>query len=291
MTAYRPARVARLDWVPAGGLTYALRIWGRDEAPPLLMLHGTQDSSATFQFVVDHLADRWRIIAPDWRGHGRTDRAPGYWLHDFVGDLSALAEGLFGDRAVPIVGHSLGGNIAGIYAGLRPARVSHLISLDGFGPLVDQVPVDPRDLLSRHLDGPPARGKRLYPDAARMGRRLTEKNPSLDPARAEWLAQEASEAVEGGRRWLYADGYRRSLPSLRDLDEWGRIWAGITAPVLWVESGHRRPNAPVGLPQEMERRAALIPNLRRVSLPGTHHNLHHDEPERVARLIEDFLAP
>ncbi len=287
---YRPKRMARLRQLSLGRIGYSLRVWGDETARPILMLHGTQDCSATFQFVVDHLSPDWQVIAPDWRGHGFSDRADSYWFHDFVGDLSLLVDVLFAGRPVPVIGHSLGGNIAGIYAGLRPDRVSRLVSLDGFGPLVDHVPVDPLALFRSFLDTREPQAPRRYPDLEAMAARLVKANPALDLARARWLAQESSAELPGvGRRWLFVDGYRRSLPSLRNTAEWHKIWNQITAPVLWVESGNNWPNAPINHPEELDRRAAQLSNLRRVKLAGTHHNLHHDAPERVAREIEAFL--
>lgn len=73
------------------------------------------------------------------------------------------------------------------------------------------------------------------------------------------------------------------------MEQWGKIWAGIRVPVLWISSSDVRPHAAVNIPGEMERRAELMPNLRWVSMPGTGHNLHHDEPGLVAGLIEKFV--
>ena len=289
MTVHRPSRS---ETRTIRGLSCHIRRWGRADAPPLVMLHGARDSSVTHQFVVDALRGDWQVIAPDWRGHGHSGRAESYWFHDLLGDLSALMEDLFGQAAVPVVGHSLGGNVAGIYAGLRPDRVSHLISLDGFGPLVDHVPVDPLTLLRAFLDsGQPVRLGRTYPDDAAMAERLQAANPRLSGPQARWLAEHSSAAEpDGQRRWLFAEGFRRSAPSLRNVAEWGRIWGAITAPVLWLQSEDTRPNSPVRFPDEMDRRAALVPNLKRILLNGTGHNLHHDEPARTATLIEDFLT-
>ena len=62
----------------------------------ILFLHGTQDSSITFQFVVEHLRDDWCVVAPDWRGHGHSQWvSQGYWLHEFVADLDVLVDALF----------------------------------------------------------------------------------------------------------------------------------------------------------------------------------------------------
>src|SRR5918998_3344695 len=138
-----PNAPSTCETVTIRGLSYNIRRWGRKGTKPILMLHGTRDSSITFQFVVDRLQCEWEIIAPDWRGHGLTERAHSYWFHDFVADISSIIDLLFPTQAVPLVGHSLGGNVAGIFAGLRPGRVSHLISLAGSGPLPNPLPVDP----------------------------------------------------------------------------------------------------------------------------------------------------
>ena len=127
------------------GVTYNIRIWGDAEAPPLFLVHGMRDSSATFQFLVDSLQKNWFIIAPDLRGHGGSDRAStGYWFHDFVADLDVTLHSFADRQPVPVVGHSLGGNVATILASLFPHRFSHIVSLDGFGPLVCDLPVHPK---------------------------------------------------------------------------------------------------------------------------------------------------
>ena len=278
------------ETVAIRGLSYNIRRWGKKGAKPILMLHGTRDSSITFQFVFDQLEGEWEVVAPDWRGHGFTERAHSYWFHDFVADLSAILDLLFPARAVPLVGHSLGGNVAGIFAGLRPERVSHLISLDGFGPYANHLPVDPVALLCRFLDVDEREG-RAYPDLSAMTVRLQQANPRLTRSQAAFLAEHSSRTGHDGRRyWLYTSSFERSIPTFRNLEEWGLIWARITAPVLWVLSDDQRLNAPVRDPEEMARRSALMPHVELRQVPHTSHNLHHDEPAQVAQLIEAFLA-
>src|SRR6516165_822812 len=130
---YLPRKASSGFFLDLRGLRIFVRSWGT-EGEPLILLHGGQDASPTFQFMVDCFERDWRIFAPDWRGHGKSERAPqGYWFPDYIADLDALLEALFPGRPVPLVGHSLGGNAACIYAGLRHERVSRLVSLDGFG--------------------------------------------------------------------------------------------------------------------------------------------------------------
>ena len=102
------------------GLRYHIRSWGDNDAPKLFMLHGWMDVSASFQFTVDALKGDWHVLAPDWRGFGLTDWAPAdYWFPDYVADLDVLLNLLSHDEPATIVGHSMGGNIAGLYAGAR----------------------------------------------------------------------------------------------------------------------------------------------------------------------------
>jgi len=74
------------------------------------MLHGWMDVSASFQFVVDALRRSWRVLAPDWRGYGLTDRAQAdcYWFPDYLADLDQLLDALLPDEPVALVGHSMG---------------------------------------------------------------------------------------------------------------------------------------------------------------------------------------
>ena len=90
--------------------------------------------SASFQFTVDELDKDWYVIAPDWRGFGLSDWAPqGYWFPDYVADLSAIINIISPDVEISLVGHSMGGNIAGLYTGVYPEKVQKLILAEGFG--------------------------------------------------------------------------------------------------------------------------------------------------------------
>ena len=64
---------SRSRFVPIRGLSYHVRTWGDPAARKLFLLHGWMDVSASFQFLVDALADDWHVLAPDWRGFGLSE--------------------------------------------------------------------------------------------------------------------------------------------------------------------------------------------------------------------------
>ena len=130
------------------GIDYHVNEWGDPSNRLLLMLHGWGDAGSTFQFVVDELTADWFVIAPDWRGFGRTTgRAASYWFPDYLADLDALLAIYSPDNPAAILGHSMGGNIAGLYAGVFSDRVEKFINVEGFG-LADRDPEDAPDELS-----------------------------------------------------------------------------------------------------------------------------------------------
>ncbi len=110
---------------------------------PLVMVHGWMDVAASYQFMVDAFSDAFAagrtIIAPDWRGFGQTfpghaaSQVDNYWSADYLADLDFLLDHYAPGQAVDLVGHSMGGNVAMLYAGVRPARIRKLVNLEGFG--------------------------------------------------------------------------------------------------------------------------------------------------------------
>ena len=184
---------SRSRFLDVRGLRYHVREWGDASAPKLFLLHGWMDVSASFQFTVDALARDWHVLAPDWRGFGLSQWTPGgYWFPDYIGDLDALLDRLCADEPARVVGHSMGGNIAGLYAGIRPERVSKLVLAEGFGlprTVPDQAP-------GRYLKWLDANGEapalRPYADFDEVAARLKANTPGLGDERARFLANRLS---------------------------------------------------------------------------------------------------
>jgi len=279
---------------PVRGLRYHVRRWPSPGAPKMVLLHGWMDVSASFQFMVDALRGKWDVYAPDWRGYGLTEweKADSYWFPDYIADLDFLLEKLVPEEKTNLVGHSLGGNVATLYAGVRPRSVAKLINLEGFG-MAPTAPGQAPKRYARWLDelrDPP--GLRPYADFEALADRLQKSNGRLTRERAEFLALHWGREDGNGGVVLRSDPAHKIVnPVLYRYEEVRACWNEVSAPVLWVDAAQSGTLQRLGLTpaQHAERRAAFR-NLEYVTVPDAGHMLHHDQPEAVARLVEQFLA-
>ena len=291
-------QASRSTYLPVRGLRYHIREWGEPGAPILFLFHGWMDVSASFQFLVDALRERWHIVAPDWRGYGQSARstdAPGvesYWFADYVADLEAIVDHYQPDGQVTLVGHSLGANVVCLYAGIRPERVRRVVDLEGFGMSASKASQAPRRY-ARWLDELKDKPRmNTYASVEDVAARLQKTNPRLPADKAAFLAQHWSSRNAEGRWEILGDPAHKIInPQLYRLDEVMEIWRRVTAPVLHVEAVDsptlKAIAGDVPLP-EFKARFAAFPDFREVLIAEAGHMLHHDQPEQVAALIEDF---
>ncbi|MGW7103375.1 alpha/beta fold hydrolase [Streptomyces sp. NPDC054838] len=111
------------------GRTLSYRDFG-GPGRPLLALHGGLSEGMAFTGLADALGETWRVIAPDQRGHGDSDRAPDYRRAGYVADAVALLDHLGLDAPVAVLGYSLGGLNACHLAAAHPGRVAALVNVD-----------------------------------------------------------------------------------------------------------------------------------------------------------------
>lgn len=291
-----PVKNSRSEFIQLRGLRTHVRHWGEPDAPVLFMLHGWMDVAASFQFVVDNFSRDWHVIAPDWRGFGLTERVRGdcYWFADYLGDLDALLHHYCPDQAVTLIGHSMGGNVAGIYAGVRPHRVAKLVNLEGFGLAATQPAMAPARYAKwlDELREPPT--MRSYETIDGVVERLMKTNPRLAPERAQFLAAHwAAPNADGQWEILGDPAHKITGATLYRVDEVMACWEKISAPVLWVEAKEsdlwRWMGGRDKVRAELDRRRAAIPSVKTAVINEAGHMVHHDQPELLARLIEDFL--
>ncbi len=303
---YQVRRPARSEFTPVRNLQYHVLQWGEAQSalPPLVLMHGWMDVAASWQFMVDAFSPAFvqgrTIIAADWRGFGLTE-CPGhdnYWFPDYLADLDGLLDHYAGEQPVDLVGHSMGGNVVMLYAGVRPQRIRRLVNLEGFGMPASKPEKAPKryaqwmdELKSLH------RGElalKSYDDAAGVARRLMKTNPRLGEDKAQWLARHWARPNVLGKWEILGDAAHKIVNAqLYRVDEVLAAFAAITAPVLSVEASHNQ------MEQwwegkytlaEFHERLKSVPQLQQALIEDAGHMLHHDQPEQLARLIENFLA-
>ena len=301
---YRALRQAQSNVISIRGLNYHFWSWGEASLrPPLVLLHGWMDVGASYQFLVDALAqaegfERW-IIAPDWRGFGRTDtpQADTYWFPDYLADLDALLDLVMPAATHPqidLLGHSMGGNVVMSYAGLRPGRIRRLVNLEGFGMPRTQPQQAPKRLLQwlDQLKTPPT--LRSYDSVQDVAARLQKNNPLLTADKAAWLAPHWSQQKADGRWHILGDPAHKLVnPVPYQVDEVLATWKLITAPLLWVEGDQTDVAAWWGqryTKAEFHERLATVAEVQKLQLSPCGHMLHHDQPEALAQRLAAFLG-
>ena len=303
---YTPTRPSISRQLPIRTLNYHVRQWGEPTAgtAPLVLLHGWMDVAASYQFVVDAFSDRFAqgrvIIAPDWRGFGHStlpSPCDHYHFADYLADLDLLLDTCVGDQPVDLVGHSMGGNIAMMYAGVRPARIRRLVNLEGFGlPATrpEQAPARYAKWIDeiKQLHGGD-KALKTYDTAEGVAQRLMKTNPRLPPDKARWLAGHWARPGVDGRWTILGEAAHKVVSAhLYRVDEALAVYRAIEAPVLSVTASDD------SLAQwwqgrftlaEHRARLAHVHHVEHAELADAGHMLHHDQPEAVARLIEAFL--
>lgn len=283
--------VSRSEFIRVRGLRYHLRRWGNDSAPKVFLLHGLLDVSETWQPVVEDLLPRFQVLAPDLRGFGYTEwPRDGYWFPDYIADFEALADHYSPGAPLLLVGHSMGAQIASLYAGLRPERVHKLVCLDGLFLPDMETTLAPKRFRAWLDDLKVLPPPKTYPSFEDLAARVRRRHPELSAEHALFVARCWGREDGNGRILLCADP-KHSLrgPGLYRVEESLAIWRDVTAATLFVDAG-RSPFAQALAREEAQRRRACFRNRREARIePGT-HMLHFSAPQDTARVIREFLA-
>ena len=299
---YQARRASRSEFVPIRNLRYHVRTWGEPGAGkvPLVMVHGWMDVGASWQFVVDALADDHYVVAPDWRGYGLTQSpaADNYWFPDYLADLDFLLDHYSPSAPVNLVGHSMGGNIAMLYAGSRPLRIHRLVNLEGFGMAATRASQAPAryakwmdELKALHRGELALKG---YDSVDGVARRLMKTNQRLGQDKADWLARHwARQDADGQWRILGDAAHKITNASLFRVDETLELYKSISAPTLSIEASDNsldqwwKGNYTLA---EFHERLKSVPGVEQAKVADAGHMLHHDQPQQLAELIQKFLV-
>ncbi len=233
-----PSKTSRSTFVRIRDADYHLREWGDPDAPLIVMLHGWMDVSASFQFLVDALAGDWHVVAPDWRGFGRTS-----WSRPAATGCPSTLRDLDARPRARVVG-ALG------QARRAQPRRQHRDDVCRRPTRADRAARQPRRTRHGRRRGRQGAGaarevarRAARPaDACRTIRRrrrsrlvCARRTLACREDRADFLAAHWSEPTDDGRFRILGDPAHKVVnPYLYRADEVVACWAAIIAPVLWI---------------------------------------------------------
>jgi pimeloyl-ACP methyl ester carboxylesterase len=258
---------------------------------PLFLLHGWLDAGATFQFLVDALQKDRAIVALDWRGFGLSQwAADGYFFHDYIADLDELLEQVSPFAPARILGHSMGGNVASLYAGVRPERVRCVINLEGFGlarTSPKEAPARMRKWLDQKRKPTTERGYNSFEQLIAV---VQFRYPRFSPQTAAFVARVWAVTDEDGHLRLAADPRHHWVnPLIYRREDAEATWAEIRAPMLMLLGEKSDYLQRLGNDGTLEGLRRAFPGAQLATIPDTGHMLHIERPDLVAPPIEAFL--
>ena len=277
-------------WTSPDGLRLHFRDYaGPTDRPPILCLHGLTRNSRDFADFAARYAGEWRVIAPDFRGRGESDRdpqpkryAPAVYAADIVGLLDMLQV-----RQAVFVGTSLGGLVTMVIAAKTPRRIAGTV-LNDVGP-----ELDPRGL-ARIADyvGKPVRFDDWNAAAAALAQRHSAAHPNYRAMDWDRYARRICRERDGGIIFDYdmaiADNFRAARPAPA-VDAWPHFHALSGAPLL-ILRGQLSDLLAASVAQAM---VEAHPNAQLVTVAGVGHPPDLAEPEAVAaidRLLQSVAA-
>jgi pimeloyl-ACP methyl ester carboxylesterase len=285
--AVEPERVGTIESI---GLQLSYLEWGDPDAPPVVMCHGMWDHARSFAVLAPLLAEHFRVIAIDARGHGDSNWADAYaWPCDVVDIVNVLR---WVGRPVCLVGHSRGGGQATDAARALPELVRKVVNIDGFGPppLSEQdLPTPARcvEFLDARRRASQRQRWRPYESLDQLVERRSAQNPRLSKRWLRYFVFHGARRDEDGWRW-------KSDPFMAHVfGPWRPEWIApgyvtLKVPMLAIMGSEEDTWGP--LPEEIvAARLATVPNLTRVTIEGAGHFVHMERPAETARAILDYL--
>ena len=264
--------------------------WGNEGAPTMLLVHGIHDHCRTWDDIALSFADDFHVVAPDLRGHGDSQwlQGSGYHYLDYIYDLHQLVHQA-NLAPVVLVGHSMGGSIAALFAGVYPELVDRLVLIEGIGLWSAMMPPVPaHERIREWVDSTralAARSPRRYEDLSEAYHRMQEANPQLDDEQALHLTVHGSNQNEDGTfSWKYDNYTYNFAPGGVSSEDTIELWQRITCPVQII-------NATQGYEHRIGQDDTLqyFKHSELAKVPGAGHWTYHDKPDQVLKLVQRFL--
>ena len=249
-----------------GGLTLNVRALAAD-GPSLVLLHGLGVSGAVWQGIGRLLGTFARLVAPDLRGHGESDKpSAGYLPRDYVGDIAALVAHE-PSRPVAVIGHSLGAVVAALLAAERPELMTKVILID---PPFDAS--RPRD----HI----ATVERLrHAEPGALEAELMRREPGMGELYAKAIASLYRTAADGT--------FSAVLRSEPGFPAAVAVLPNVSIEALVVAAD---PSLDAALGAEAaEHVVSRLPQGQLLTIRGARHAVHASKPRELARAVREFL--
>lgn len=291
-STYEPRIAIRSTSHRIRGVDYHVNEWGEDDQPLIVFMHGWGDAGSTLQFVVDELSSGWHVVAPDWRGFGRTTcRAPSYWFPDYLADLDCLLAEYSPSAPVRLVGHSMGANVGGLYAGVMPERVSAIVNVEGFG-LADSNPGDAPERYRAWLEqGRVGAAFGSFENFDKLARHICRRSPHMTTEQARFVAEAWARKGENGLEIRADPAHKLPNAVLYRRAEAEACWRNVTAPVLLVAGAESKILEAIGDVLGETNQVMPFPDCRRLVIEDAGHMVHFEAPQALAAAIEEFFQP
>jgi pimeloyl-ACP methyl ester carboxylesterase len=261
--------------------------WPQAGAPRVLCLHGWLDNAASFVPLSHHLPGL-DLVALDLPGHGRSAHRPAnahYYFTEYLWAVDAALDALRWD-CCHLMGHSMGGAVASMYAVAAPDRVGSLVLLDGLGPITatgEQCAERLKKSLHSVRTGP--RGKKSYHRIDDMVTARMAVDPDLSEAAARLICERSARQKGRHYEWSYDTALHWVSPFLLTEEQVLGYLQHIEAAVLSITA---TPFARYVGEKKFRQRTRAIVHGRHELLRGKHH-FHMDQPAAVAAMVQAFI--
>jgi pimeloyl-ACP methyl ester carboxylesterase len=266
------------QYVEAGVLRLHYLDYGTAGLTPMLCVHGGAAHAHWFDFVAPGFSAQYHVRALDLRGHGDSEWAnpPAYFYERYASDLAEVVEKL-DLRDFVLVGHSMGGMVALVYAVTFPGRVARLIVADSTLRMTEDRVAKLRDVGMRQGTSYATRDEFISRFRLRPG------GSTAAPEIIRHLASNSGRQMPDGR-WQHK--FDRNVYTKREsLDGFPR-WNHVTIPSLLIK-GDRSQRITLPVFAEVK---ARCPHVELAEVPQSDHHVMLDNPAGFALVVKEFLA-
>jgi pimeloyl-ACP methyl ester carboxylesterase len=271
------------------GLKIHYTEWGDPEADTAIFIHGIRDQGITWTFLLSALASVGcplkHAVAIDLRGHGDSEWSNsrgGYQHEDFLYDVAALIRHL-NKTPVTVIGHSLGGSMALLYAGSFPETVNKLVLLESVGPFAKEDAEVP-ELMAERLQGGKKARPTIYKSVEDAAKAIKKRFHLIPEEVCSHMAEHGTKRLSSGVTWKYDPSFRFRSTTILSEGQIAAFIDRVQCPMLMVYGTESDFMTSARSP-----RVKLFKNTQLVKIAGAGHHIPHEKPDELAKIIGPFL--